>query len=201
VRPGVSAHDVQARPSARAARRMRVIAGTRGGRRLLAPRGSATRPTADRVREALFSMLGEVQGVRVLDLFAGTGALGIEALSRGAACAVFVECERTALSALRANLAALRLDPPLAEVRPGDALRTLQSACEAGERYDLVFLDPPYARSQEWGLKLRERLPQALAPEGRVVVESDRRAPLLLELPVQRQRRYGDTSITIHGQR
>jgi 16S rRNA (guanine966-N2)-methyltransferase len=175
-----------------------VIAGTLGGRRLLAPRGSETRPTADRVREALFSMLGELHGARVLDLFAGTGALGIEALSRGAAGAVFVEREQAALSALRANLAALGLDPPLAEVRPGDALRALESACRAGERYDLVFLDPPYARSQEWGPRLREQLPQALAPEGRVVVESDRRAPLSLGLPVQRQRRYGDTSITIH---
>jgi 16S rRNA (guanine966-N2)-methyltransferase len=177
---------------------MRVIAGTLGGRRLLAPRGLATRPTADRVREALFSMLGDLQAARVLDLFAGTGALGIEALSRGAANAVFVERDQGALSTLRANLAALQLAPPLAEVRPGDAFRALQSACEAGERYDLVFLDPPYARSEELGLKLRQRLPAALAEGGQVVVESDRRAPLLLGLPVQRQRRYGDTSITIH---
>jgi 16S rRNA (guanine(966)-N(2))-methyltransferase RsmD len=180
---------------------MRVIAGHYGGRRLLAPRGSTTRPTADRVREALFSMLGELQGARALDLFAGTGALGIEALSRGATLAVFVECEQDALAALRANLAALHLAPPFAEVRPGDALRALQGACDAGETYDLVFLDPPYAQAEGWAPRLAARLPLVLAQGGRVVIESDRRAPLLLGLPVQRQRRYGDTSITIHQQR
>src|SRR5262249_36636856 len=90
--------------------RMRVIAGHLGGRRLSAPRGLATRPTSDRVREALFSALGDVGGATVLDLYAGTGALGIEALSRGAAGATFVENARPALAALRGNLAALGLE-------------------------------------------------------------------------------------------
>src|ERR671914_22179 len=103
---------------------MRVIAGRYGGRRLQAPPGDATRPTSDRVREALFSVLGpRVDGARVLDLFAGSGALGIEALSRGAAAATFVETAPAALKALRANLAPLALDLPLLdERRYGDTL-------------------------------------------------------------------------------
>jgi 16S rRNA (guanine966-N2)-methyltransferase len=185
---------------------MRVIAGRFGGRRLSAPRGAGTRPTADRVREALFSMLGPLEGLSVLDLFAGTGALGIEALSRGAASAVFVERDRLALTALHANLAALGLDPAAdpaadasAEVRSQDAFAALASAAAGGERYDLIFLDPPYAQALAWGPKLAQALPGVLASEGLVVVESDRRAPLLVGLPVRRQRRYGDTSITIHS--
>lgn len=189
---------------------MRVIAGRFGGRRLSAPRGEGTRPTADRVREALFSMLGPLDELSVLDLFAGTGALGIEALSRGAASAVFVERDRLALGALRENLAALGLErgeaagpsaaqEPSAEVRSQDAFAALCAAAAGGERYDLIFLDPPYAQALAWGPKLAQALPGVLAPEGLVVVESDRRAPLAVGLPVRRQRRYGDTSITIHG--
>ncbi len=181
---------------------MRVIAGRFGGRRLSAPRGAGTRPTADRVREALFSMLGPLDGLAVLDLFAGTGALGIEALSRGAAAAVFVERDRLALDALRENLAALGLDPDAdapAEVRSQDAFAALAGAAAGGETYDLIFLDPPYAQALAWGPKLAQALPDVLAPEGLVVVESDRRAPLAVGLPVRRQRRYGDTSITIHS--
>src|SRR5579859_1944240 len=104
---------------------MRVIAGELGGRRLRSPRGEATRPTSGRVREALFSMLGEIDGARVLDLFAGSGALGIEALSRGAASATFVEHAPPALAALRANLAALGLGER-SRVVDGDALRALR---------------------------------------------------------------------------
>jgi 16S rRNA (guanine966-N2)-methyltransferase len=184
---------------------MRVIAGRYGGRRLLAPRGAGTRPTADRVREALFSMLGPIEGARVLDLFAGTGALGIEALSRGAATAVFVERDRQALSALRANLAALGLagdgaggEGPQAQVRARDALAALAEDLEQGRTYDLVFLDPPYAQAAQLGPRLAEMLPGVLSPEGLAVVEADRRAPLWIDLPVRRQRRYGDTSVTIH---
>ena len=177
---------------------MRVIAGRLGGRRLIAPRGSATRPTADRVKEALFSMLGDVTGAAVLDLFAGSGALGIEALSRGAASAVFVEREPTARSTLKANLAALRLDRRSARVLDSDALAALARAAQAGERYDLVFIDPPYSQAGGLGPKLSQALPQVLARGAAVVVESDRRAPLSLGLSVERERRYGDTSITIH---
>lgn len=184
---------------------MRVIAGRFRGRRLTVPRGSGTRPTADRVREALFSMLGDIEGETVLDLFAGTGALGIEALSRGAASVVFVERDRLALHALRANLAALGFDetgseqPASVQVRAQDALKALDRAIAGGEIYDLVFLDPPYAQAANLGPSLALKLPKVLSQEGVTVVESDRRAPLAIGLPVRRQRRYGDTSITIHG--
>jgi 16S rRNA (guanine966-N2)-methyltransferase len=177
---------------------MRVIAGRYRGRRLSAPHGRATRPTSDRVREALFSMLGELDGASVLDLFAGTGALGIEALSRGAARAVFVERNRSALQALRSNLAALEVPGEQAQVRAGDALEGLRTARARGETYDLVFVDPPYGRARELGEALSGILPSLLAAGGRVVVEADRRTPAELGLPVAARRRYGDTTITIH---
>ncbi len=178
---------------------MRVIAGRLGGRRLRAPRGRITRPTSDRVREALFATLGELAGARVLDLFAGTGALGIEALSRGAGHAVFVERDANASRVLHANLTALGIEPELGEVRRGDAFAALRSARARQETYDLIFIDPPYSRARDWGPELSAILPSLLAPAARIVVESDRRAPLELELEVTRQLRYGDTSITIHG--
>jgi 16S rRNA (guanine966-N2)-methyltransferase len=177
---------------------MRVIAGRLGGRRLKAPRGRATRPTSDRVREALFSMLGDVRGASVLDLFAGTGALGIEALSRGAGGVVFVERDPAAIRVLKGNLAALGIEPTEAELRRGDATEALQSARAGAEKYDLVFIDPPYRRARDWGPELSALLPPLLVPGARVVVESDRRTPLELDIEIEQQRRYGDTSITIH---
>jgi len=176
---------------------MRVIAGTLGGRRLKAPPGRGTRPTSDRVREALFSMLADVEGARVLDLFAGSGALGIEALSRGAASAVFVERDARAAAVLRENLAALELGSQRAELRRGEALAALRTARKRGEHYDLVLIDPPYADAAGLGEKLPALLAPLLGPGARVVTESDRRAPLGLGLPVATERRYGDTSITI----
>ncbi|HTA11973.1 MAG TPA: 16S rRNA (guanine(966)-N(2))-methyltransferase RsmD [Solirubrobacteraceae bacterium] len=189
---------------------MRVIAGRLGGRRLRAPTGRTTRPTSDRVREAAFAMLGDVSRTRVLDLFAGTGALGIEALSRGAETAVFVERDANAARVLIANLTALGLSRESAQVRRRDALAALGDARAREEKYDLVFIDPPYGRAQpaspalgstsaeRWGTQLSEMLPSLLSPGARVVVESDRRAPLELELELQRCKRYGDTTITIH---
>jgi 16S rRNA (guanine966-N2)-methyltransferase len=176
-----------------------VIAGEWGGRRLQAPPGDATRPTSDRVREALFSVLGErVAGARVLDLFAGSGALGIEALSRGAAAATFVDSAPAALKALRANLEALGAE---AEVRKQDAGRFLAGASAAERQYDLVLLDPPYRLAGRLGGELSAILPAVLAPEGLVIAESDRREPLDLDLPLLDERRYGDTLIRIHGSR
>ncbi|HUB74139.1 MAG TPA: 16S rRNA (guanine(966)-N(2))-methyltransferase RsmD [Solirubrobacteraceae bacterium] len=180
---------------------MRVTGGRLGGRRLKAPRGRGTRPTSDRVREALFAMLGELAGEDVLDLFAGTGALGIEALSRGARGVVFVERDPACARVLEDNLEALGVAREQAQVRRVDALRALQAARARREKYDLVFIDPPYAQARAWGPELSALLPALLAPGARVVVESDRRAPLALELPLERERRYGDTSITIHRQR
>src|SRR5256714_7328776 len=168
--------------------RVRVIAGRLGGRRLKAPRGRRTRPTSDRVREAVFALLGEVDGARVLDLFAGAGGLGIEALSRGAAHAVFVEQAGAAVDVLRDNLGALAVGPAEAEVRHGEALSALQIARRRSETYDLGFIDPPYDRAQGLERTLGELLPPLLGPGARVVVESDRRAPLRLALPLQRER-------------
>jgi 16S rRNA (guanine966-N2)-methyltransferase len=166
---------------------MRVIAGTYRGRGLKAPRGESTRPTSDRVREALFSILGDrVRDARVLDLFAGSGALGLEALSRGAAHADLVERDRRAAAVARANAEALGLGPEEAAVLGMPARRALEDARGRGAAYDLVFLDPPYADAA------------VLAPSGRVVSESDRRTPLDLALPVVHERRYGDTLIRIH---
>jgi len=177
---------------------MRVIAGRLGGRRLTAPRGRVTRPTSDRVREALFATLADVRGTSVLDLFAGSGALGIEALSRGASRAVFVEHDAAALRVLTHNLRALAIEEAAAEVRRGDALRALQSARTREETYDLLFIDPPYGQARDWGPELSMALPSLLRPAARVVVESDRRAPLDLQMEVELERRYGDTSIRIH---
>lgn len=174
---------------------MRVVAGTLGGRVLRAPRGSGTRPTSDRVREALFSILASVAGAQVLDLFAGSGALGIEALSRGAAAVTFVDSGAVAVAAIRENLEHLGLQ---AEVLRMPALRALSCTPVAERQYDLVFLDPPYRMASSLGPQLSIALPPILAPGARVVAESDRRAPLLLDLPLVRERRYGDTLIRVH---
>ena len=179
---------------------MRVVAGRFGGRSLVAPRGRATRPTSERVREALFSILGPdlLEGARVLDLFAGSGALGIEALSRGASGAVFVDSSSVAVAALRRNLDALGI---AAEVRRQDVLAYLRSASRDARLYDLVFLDPPYRHARALGPELSTALGPVLAPGARVVAESDRRALLELDLTLLDERRYGDTLIRIHGSR
>ena len=171
---------------------MRVVAGAFGGRRLQAPVGQATRPTADRVREAVFSILGSMEGLRVLDLFAGSGALGIEALSRGAAEAVLVDSAPGAVAAVRRNLAELGAE---AQVLRQDALRWLAGA--EGE-YDLVFADPPYDQAARLGGPLSELLPAVLSDHARIVTESDKRAPLSLALPLITERVYGDTRVAVH---
>jgi 16S rRNA (guanine966-N2)-methyltransferase len=173
-----------------------VVAGEFRGRGLVAPRGRATRPTSDRVREALFSILVSVEGARVLDLFAGSGALAIEALSRGASEAVFVDSSAAAVAAIRRNLSAIDVD---AEVRREDALRYLEEARRDARLYDLVFLDPPYRHASTLGQELSAALGPVLAPAARIVAESDRRAPLELDLHLLDERRYGDTLIRIYG--
>jgi 16S rRNA (guanine(966)-N(2))-methyltransferase RsmD len=176
---------------------VRVIAGRYGGRRLQAPPGTATRPTSDRVREALFSILGtRVAGARVLDLFAGSGALGLEALSRGAASVTFVESAPAALRVLRTNLSTLDAE---AEIVRADALKWLRAASAGPRQYDLVFLDPPYRQAEALGAGLSDLLPAVLGAGAVVVAESDRRAPLELTMPTTDERRYGDTLIRFHG--
>ncbi len=178
---------------------MRVVAGEYRGRRLTAPRGEGTRPTSDRVREALFSILGPMAGLRVLDLFAGTGALGIEALSRGAAHATFVERDRRALAALDANLTALDVPGETVRVHPRDAAAFLRDAAARDDTYDLVLLDPPYRDVDRLAPVLAVGLRPLLREGTRVVSETDRRQPLALDLPLGDERRYGDTLIRIHG--
>jgi 16S rRNA (guanine966-N2)-methyltransferase len=175
---------------------MRVIAGAHRGARLTTPRGAHTRPTSDKVREALFSILADVEGDRVLDLFAGSGALAIEALSRGAVTATLVDSSAAAVKAIGANLEALGLH---ADVHRRRALDFLGTARAAARQYDLVFLDPPYRLASALGRELSTALAPVLAPDARIVAESDRRAPLELTLPLLRERAYGDTLIRIHG--
>jgi 16S rRNA (guanine966-N2)-methyltransferase len=151
------------------------------------------------VREALFSILGDsVPGARVLDLFAGSGALAIEALSRGAADAVLVDSSAGAVAAIQRNLEAVGVE---ALVRRQDALAYLEGARRDARQYDLVFLDPPYRQASALGRELSTALGPVLAPGARVVAESDRRAPLELDLALLDERRYGDTLIRIHGSR
>jgi 16S rRNA (guanine966-N2)-methyltransferase len=174
---------------------VRVIAGSRKGHTLLAPRGRDTRPTSDRVRENVFNLVGPVDGARVLDLFAGSGALGIEALSRGAASAVFVEREPDAVRVIERNLDRLRLGG--ARVVHGDALSLLEREAAAGAEYDLVLVDPPYGMLTEIQPRLARHLPPLLAADGLVVVETDARVQPDLPLPLRTSRKYGQTRVTL----
>ena len=179
---------------------MRVVAGSLGGRKLRSPSSSVTRPTSDRVRESLFALLGPVDGLAVLDLFAGSGALAIEALSRGAASAVLVERDRGAAKVITANLEALDLLEPQARLIQGSAQKALEQAAKAAETYDLLFLVPPYRQPAMLGDDAAKLIGSILAPNARVVTESDRRQPFELALPMIDERRYGDTLIRIHQQ-
>jgi 16S rRNA (guanine966-N2)-methyltransferase len=175
---------------------MRVVAGEYGGRRLKTAPGKRTRPTAERVREALFSILGPVDGMRVADLYAGSGALGIEALSRGAEHATFVERDSRTADIVRFNLAALGAND-FADVAVRDVLAWLRA--EAGNAtFDLVLIDPPYSSAPRLGEPLTELLQDVLAPNATIVTESDKRAPLELDLVLWDERTYGDTRIAVH---
>ena len=174
---------------------MRIIAGSRRGATITAPKGMETRPTSDRVRENAFNLLGPVDGTTVLDLFAGSGALGLEALSRGAERVVFVDNSRDACRTIDANLERLRLTGAL--VLCQDARRVLADESAAGRRYDLVLLDPPYDRLSELETTLATHLPHVLADDGVALVESDARAELRLPLAVLKDRRYGSTRVTL----
>lgn len=181
---------------------MRVVAGELGGRRLVAPPGPGTRPTADRVREALFGILGSVQGMAVLDVFAGSGALAIEALSRGAHSAVAVERDRAALRAINTNRDALGLGDRL-RVVGRDWRAALAAEAAVGNRFDLVLVDPPYELLPAALPMIGAALPTLVAPGGVVVLEHARGAMReqggVPGIAVEREtmRRYGGTEITI----
>ena len=174
---------------------MRIVAGSRKGHRIDAPKGVITRPTGDRVREALFSIVGPVEGARVLDVFAGSGALGLEALSRGAAGAVFVERERQACNVISRNLEKLRLTG--AVVLCQDAVRVLREEQARGHRYDLVLVDAPYEEWDRYVQPLADVLPALLEDDGLAVVETSSRVEPNLPLDLQTSRRYGSARITV----
>jgi 16S rRNA (guanine966-N2)-methyltransferase len=179
---------------------LRVTGGTLRGRRLRAPRGAATRPTADRVRQSLFERLAGLQGAAVLDLFAGTGALGIEALSRGAEQAVFVERARPALACLEANLAELGLAARSRLLR-SDVNAALRRLSRERQRFDLILLDPPYGAA-ELGEALREIVRgELLSPEGTLVLETSWRHPPGDAAGLRREdeRRYGETLVVCYA--
>ncbi|HET6602246.1 MAG TPA: 16S rRNA (guanine(966)-N(2))-methyltransferase RsmD [Gaiella sp.] len=174
---------------------MRIIGGTHRGRRIAAPKGGHTRPTGDRVREALFNLVGPVDGASVLDLYAGSGALGLEALSRGARRCVFVETDGRACRSIRANLETLGLIGGLVTQR--DALTVLREERTAGRRHELLLLDPPYERWQALEPRLAELLPAVVAEAGMVVVETDARVEPTLPLDLVTTRRYGSARLTL----
>lgn len=209
---------------------MRIAGGAWRGRRLVAPAGGFTRPTADKVRAAIFDVLqalpqmrhadarqgplgtlvaeaheGTLAGHRVLDLYAGSGALGIEALSRGAAACTFVECDRSALVALRRNLAALGVDVapgghpnagPKARVAAVPVARSLQADARSGCMYTLVLADPPYARSADAQDVLTRLLGPVLAPQAVIVVETSVKEDVVLPWRLVRVKTYGATKVT-----
>lgn len=177
---------------------MRIVGGSLGGRVLRAPAGAATRPTSEKVRQAIFNILPPCDGAEVLDVFAGSGALGIEALSRGAAHATFFETAKPALAAVRANLAELALEDR-ATVLAGDAVG-LAARHQSAAPWRLVFVDPPYR--SDLAVRAVLALPPAnLAPQAVIVIEHDRRnAPPdeLGSLLRTDERRYGDTLVSFY---
>lgn len=175
---------------------MRIIAGQFRGRPLVSPAGQATRPTADRVREALFSMLasrvGSFEGLLVADLYAGSGALGLEALSRGAAHATFVENGRPAQDAIKANAAKLGVSDRI-QVLGGSAL-----ALPRSQPFDLIFADPPYAQGSGSAVVSAVSKADWLAPGGLMSVETDRRDPVEAgDYEIDTEREIGRARITL----
>jgi 16S rRNA (guanine966-N2)-methyltransferase len=174
---------------------MRIIAGSRRGHTIAAPRGLDTRPTSDRVRENVFNLVGPVDGASVLDLYAGSGALGLEALSRGATRAVFVEHDADAVRAIEQNLDKLRLTG--ARVLRQDATAALAVEVSAGRKYDLVLVDPPYDMYADLEPQLARYLPSVLADDGILVVETDARVEPELPLSLVTSRKYGAARVTL----
>lgn len=164
----------------------------------MVPRSGAIRPTADRVREAVFSILGErVLGSRVLDLFAGTGALGLEALSRGAACAVFVDHHRPSVTVIRANLERCGIRPPEGEILALSAAAAVSRLASQNRLFDLIFMDPPYGKG--WVGKILGLLDPVAAPEALIIAEHHEQDPVPDSLPpweAADRRRYGTVGVT-----
>jgi 16S rRNA (guanine966-N2)-methyltransferase len=171
---------------------VRVIAGSRKGHRIAAPKGEATRPTGDRVREAAFNLIGPVDDAIVLDLYAGSGAMGIEALSRGASSATFVESDRDAARTIKANLDKLGLTG--ARVLQQDVGRFLR---DERRRYDLIMIDPPYEMVESLQMTLSSHLPRLLVDDGLVVYETREKQHPELALAERTSRKYGSVRLTL----
>jgi 16S rRNA (guanine966-N2)-methyltransferase len=178
---------------------MRIVAGSRKGHRISAPRGVVTRPTGDRVRESAFALIGPVEGAKVLDLFAGSGAMGLEALSRGAARAVFVEQDRGACRVISQNLEKLRLTSAVVLCR--DVVGALREERARSRRYNLVLVDAPYDEWELYAAPLAELLPGLLEEGALVVVETGSRTEPDLPLDLVTTRRYGSARITVYRSR
>lgn len=178
---------------------MRVISGSLKGRRLIAPAGMATRPTADRIKESVFNILaGRIVNQRVLDLFAGSGALGIEALSRGAVSAVFVDHAKPALAAIRCNIQKLGLDER-SRVIHGNIFKNLNCLRPQQQAFDLVFMDPPYGINAVAPALAALVCCGAMARHTHVVIEHSTREPITLRdgsLTLVDQRRFGKTLVS-----
>ena len=174
---------------------MRIVAGSRRGHRIQAPKGVVTRPTGDRVREAAFALVGPLGGAAVLDLFAGSGAMGLEALSRGARSCVFVECDHAACRVIQANLEKLRLTGATIVCR--DVVVALRDEMARPRHYDLVLVDPPYEEWEAHERSLGDLVPPLLAEDALVVVETSARLEPALPLDLVTSRRYGSARITV----
>ncbi len=179
---------------------MRIIAGRFKGSRIPSPRGTGVRPTADRVREALFSVLGTVvEGAHVLELFAGTGAFGLEALSRGAGSVVFVEQDRKTAEALSRTVRSFGIEDCVSILKM-DAVRTLKVLADQGRVFGIVFMDPPYSSDLILAVVSSDAFPGLLEPEGLVIVEREA-GESELELPSAFSKRfsrnYGGTVLEI----
>lgn len=179
---------------------MRIVAGTHRGRRIAAPAGTATRPTADRVREAVFSIVGPVDGLDVLDLFAGSGALGLEALSRGAGSATLVDRSPRAIACIRANAADLGLDGRVRVVRR-DWRAALAAEGAAGRTFGLCLCDPPYSLTDRVVAGIGALLAPLMTSSGTVVIEHSAALsppdPRGLEIASRIDRTYGDTAVSV----
>lgn len=179
---------------------LRIIAGDLKGRKLRTGHGSQTRPTANRTREAVFNILAsQIPGKRVLDLFAGSGALGIEALSRRADAAVFIDIDRKAIGVLQANIKDLGLEEQSRIIR-WDVTKNLSCLYALNRSYDLVFMDPPYLTHMIAPTLRNLHISQFLARGARIIVEHSLREPVApagqLPFEVADQRRYGKTLVT-----
>ncbi|MCX5677519.1 MAG: 16S rRNA (guanine(966)-N(2))-methyltransferase RsmD [Candidatus Omnitrophica bacterium] len=179
---------------------MRIIGGEFKSRLISMPKGVDMRPTQDKVRGAVFNILGDITGKRVLELFAGSGAFGIEAISRGAGHAAFVDNNFRCIEAIKENLGSLKIDNNRYDLIKADALKVFPKLLGQGEKFDIIFMDPPYYRELAKKCLINADAYDILAPIGLIVVEHFKKDILptgFRTFILSQERRYGDTVITI----